>query len=163
MKNILANVMMWGARVGVVKQGVSSIEFQYDKKWLGSKIQTSPVMMPLSSDVYQFPELNKINAFQGLPGLLADALPDQFGNKIIAAHLAKRGLTFSDLTAVEKLLYMGDRSMGALEFEPILENQKNELIEDLKNKTGLNIHRISIDSIDFLKDSCTITIYYYEN
>lgn len=131
MKNIIANVMMWGARVGVVKQGVSAIEFQYDKKWIASKIQTSPVMMPLSSDVYQFPELNKINAFQGLPGLLADALPDQFGNKIIAAHLAKRGLTFSDLTAVEKLLYMGDRSMGALEFEPILENQKNELIDNV--------------------------------
>ena len=45
----------------------------------------------------------------------------------------------------------------------VRQDQKNELIEDLKNKTGLNIHRISIDSIDFLKDSCTITIYYYEN
>lgn len=128
---VLAHVMMWGARVGVVKQSVGKIEFQFDQKWIDARKEVSPVLMPLSNEVYSFPELNRIEAFQGLPGLLSDALPDQFGNKIIATYLAKQGRLLSDLTPVEKLLYMGNRSMGALEFEPAINQPRHKNVDGI--------------------------------
>ncbi len=73
--------------------------------------------MPLSSRVFTFPELNR-TTFHGLPGLLADALPDRFGNRLIDLWLAKNGRSPSDFTPVERLCYMSTRGMGALEFKP---------------------------------------------
>src|SRR3546814_20916078 len=76
-------------------------------------------MLPLSDRVYQFPELPR-TAFHGLPGLLADSLPDRFGNALIDAWLATQGRTAESFNAVERLCYTGARGMGALEFVPTL-------------------------------------------
>lgn len=91
--------------------------FQYEPEFVRSGIELSPVTMPLSNRVYEFPELAP-NTFHGLPGLLADALPDKFGNALVDAWLATQGRTPASFDAVERLCYTGTRGMGALEFAP---------------------------------------------
>lgn len=115
----LASVNLWGKRLGVVKATPTGVAFQYDDAWVDSRVETSPLKMPLmKGEVFQFNELLRVDSFQGLPGMLADALPDQFGNKLAEAFFAKQGKTIADVSPVQKLLYMGNRAMGALEFEP---------------------------------------------
>ena len=65
-----------------------------------------------------FPELRRKPAFDGLPGLLADSLPDDFGNRVIRRYFEQRGSAGAELSPVQRLLYLGPRAMGALEFEP---------------------------------------------
>lgn len=115
----VAEVYLWGTRIGAVAQdGIGGIpKFNYDKAFLGSRIEVSPIVMPLSERIYSFPALSK-QTFHGLPGLLADSLPDKFGTKLIERYLAERGRSLQSLTAVERLLYTGKRGMGALEFFP---------------------------------------------
>lgn len=118
----VAEVYLWGTRIGAVAQdGIDDIpKFNYDKEFLQSGIEVSPIVMPASERIYSFPALSR-QTFYGLPGLLADSLPDKFGTKLIERYLAERGRSIQSLTAVERLLYTGKRGMGALEFFP----QKN--------------------------------------
>ncbi|MBQ6735803.1 MAG: type II toxin-antitoxin system HipA family toxin [Lachnospiraceae bacterium] len=110
---------MWGTRIGFVAQedGSAPAQFSYDAVFLNSGIEVSPLMMPLSGRLYSFPELNG-QTFFGLPGLLADSLPDRFGTKLISRYLAEQGRSIDMLTAVERLCYTGSRGMGALEYVP---------------------------------------------
>jgi serine/threonine-protein kinase HipA len=91
--------------------------FEYSPDFLASGIQVAPVMMPLGPGRFRFPALPR-ETFKGLPGLLADSLPDRFGNLLIDQWLARRGRTPSSFHPVERLCYLGTRGMGALEFEP---------------------------------------------
>lgn len=91
--------------------------FQYDPAFATSGIELSPLMMPLSDRVFEFPTLPR-QTFYGLPGLLADSLPDKFGNALIDAWLATQGRTPESFSPVERLCYTGRRGMGALEFVP---------------------------------------------
>lgn len=118
----VAEVYLWGTRIGAVAQdGIDDIpKFNYDKEFLRSGIEVSPIVMPASERIYSFPALSR-QTFYGLPGLLADSLPDKYGTKLIERYLAERGRNIQSLTAVERLLYTGKRGMGALEFFP----QKN--------------------------------------
>src|ERR1044071_4621253 len=75
--------------------------------------------MPLSERVYEFPELPR-HTFHGLPGMLADSLPDRFGNALIDAWLATQGRSPGSFNAIERLCYTGSRGMGALEYAPAL-------------------------------------------
>ena len=93
--------------------------FQYDPEFARSGIELSPLVMPLSDRIYQFPALPR-NTFHGLPGLLADSLPDKFGNALINAWLATQGRTPESFDAVQRLCYTGTRGMGAIEFSPVL-------------------------------------------
>ena len=117
----LAEVRLWGRRIGAVSllDGESIAGFQYDPDFLSSGIQVAPLMMPLGPQVFRFPALNP-QSFHGLPGLLADALPDRYGNALIDAWLAGQGRTPDSFNAVERLCYTGARGMGALEFLPAL-------------------------------------------
>jgi len=116
-----ARVKLWGSDIGAVtwlpdqEIGV----FQYVPDFLESGIQLSPLVMPLRESPYAFPNLAR-NTFRGLPGLLADSLPDKFGNAVIDAWLASQGRTADSFHSVERLCYTGSRGMGALEFEPAL-------------------------------------------
>lgn len=116
---MIAEVMLWGKRIGVVHQeDVNSLpRFNYDKDFLRSGIQLSPIVMPLNDRIYSFPTLNE-DTFHGLPGLLADSLPDKFGTKLLERYLEGQGRTLKHLTAVERLCYTGTRGMGALEYQP---------------------------------------------
>jgi serine/threonine-protein kinase HipA len=117
----LAEVRLWGRTIGAVslEDGARFAAFQFDPAFAASGIEVSPVTMPLSERVYVFPELPE-RTFYGLPGLLADSLPDRFGNALIDAWLATQGRTPASFNAVERLCYTGERGMGALEFVPAL-------------------------------------------
>lgn len=117
----IAKVQIWGKAVGVVFwdpiQKVA--RFQYDPEFVKWGIQLSPICMPLSDKIYSFRHLN-FETYMGLPGLLADCLPDTFGHKMIDAWLAQEGRSKTDFSPVERLCYIGQRGMGALEFQPVL-------------------------------------------
>lgn len=117
--NTTAEIYLWGTRVGIIHQELdkSYASFEYDEEFLKSNIQIAPVMMPLNSVIYEFPLLAG-EPFFGLPGLVADSLPDDFGNKVIEQWLASQGKSISDFTAIDRLCYMGKRGMGALEYVP---------------------------------------------
>ena len=118
---MIAKVQLWGRTIGAVAldEGRDVATFQYDPDFARSGIELSPVTMPLSERVQEFPALPR-NTFHGLPGLLADSLPDKFGNALIDAWLATQGRTPESFNAVERLCYTGTRGMGALEFAPAL-------------------------------------------
>lgn len=118
---MIAKVELWGRTIGAVSldDGREVAAFQYDADFARSGIEVSPLSMPLSERVYEFPALSRV-AFHGLPGLLADSLPDRFGNALIDAWLATQGRTPESFSAVERLCYTGSRGMGALEFAPVL-------------------------------------------
>jgi len=115
----LAEVRLWGRRIGAValEEGARAADFQYDGDFARSGIQVAPLTMPLSEQVYSFPALPS-ETFHGLPGLLADSLPDRFGNTLIDAWLSTQGRRSESFNAVERLCYTGQRGMGALEFVP---------------------------------------------
>ena len=117
----VAEVRLWGRTIGAVSllDGEDVAAFEYDREFAQSGIQVSPITMPLSHRVYRFPELSR-QTFLGLPGLLADSLPDKFGNALIDAWLATRGRRPDSFNAVERLCYTGARGMGALEFAPAI-------------------------------------------
>lgn len=114
----LANVNIWGQRAGVVmwNDNTQSAIFEYDSTFERHGLDLSPIAMPLNPHrPYQFTSISK-ETFMGLPGLLADALPDAYGKALLDRWLATIGRTFAN--PVERLCYQGKRSMGALEFEP---------------------------------------------
>ena len=115
----VAEVRLWGRTIGAVslEEGDEVAAFEYDPAFAGSGIEISPLTMPLSNRVYTFPELSR-KTFYGLPGLLADSLPDKFGHVLINAWLASQGRQPDSFNVVERLCYTGERGMGALEFAP---------------------------------------------
>jgi serine/threonine-protein kinase HipA len=116
-----AKVVLWGTDVGAVtwsdEQKVGY--FQYFESFVESDIEVSPIMMPLRVDPYVFPNLSR-EAFRGLPGLLADSLPDKFGNAIIDSWIATEGINPENFSSVDRLCCIGSRGMGGLEFKPAI-------------------------------------------
>ncbi|MDD2983480.1 MAG: type II toxin-antitoxin system HipA family toxin [Crocinitomicaceae bacterium] len=131
-----AFVNIWNRRVGAIswnqESGLGS--FEYDTDFLKSGLELSPILMPLSqsSRIFDFPENRNSNTFKGLPGLIADVLPDKYGNAIINTWLARQGRPTNSLNPVETLCFIGERGMGALEFEPVQPKNQN-------NSTKINI------------------------
>jgi serine/threonine-protein kinase HipA len=117
----VAEVKLWGRTIGAValEDGAAAASFEYDPAFIRSGIEIAPLTMPLSRRIYSFPALGR-DAFHGLPGLLADSLPDRFGNALINAWLATRGRSPDSFNAVERLCYTGSRGMGALEYSPVI-------------------------------------------
>ncbi len=117
----VAEVRLWGRSIGAVslQDGETVAAFEYAPDFTRSGIEISPLMMPLSRRIYRFPQLPQA-AFHGLPGLLADSLPDRFGHALINAWLASQGRSPESFNAVERLCYTGVRGMGALEYRPAL-------------------------------------------
>lgn len=121
-------VSLWGGPVGVVAWDKGQAFFEYEKSFLRSGIELSPIHMPLSQKVYTFPHLEK-KVFHGLPGLLASAIPDNFGNKIIDNWFRSQGLSPRNLSPVNRLSYIGTRGMGALEFSPCPSKILDKVVE----------------------------------
>lgn len=121
-----AFIKIWGHIVGAVSwdetKGYAS--FEYDPKFKTLGIDLSPIKMPIQSgsSIFSFPELRTkkdgYDTFKGLPGLLADVLPDKYGNQLINSWLAQNGRSENSMNPVEQLCFIGTRGMGALEFEP---------------------------------------------
>lgn len=113
------NVSLWGERVGTLvespQRGVYA--FRFEKNFLKTGIQISPLMMPLRSEPYAFPDL-PLAAYEGLPPIFADSLPDMFGTGLIDHWLKEHGLSRDEISPLDRLAYLGRRTMGALTYEP---------------------------------------------
>lgn len=150
MNNDIAVVKIWDMTVGYVQNIENRIVFRYDPSFIRQGIELSPLMVPLNSRVYSFPNLNQ-DTFKGLPGFIADALPDKFGTSVLNQWLSKQGRKEGTYTVIERLLFQGNRSMGALEFEPELRHFKNSrdniVIEDLvKAAADVLLSKTSLDT-----------------
>jgi serine/threonine-protein kinase HipA len=117
----LAEVSLWGRVIGAVSWDAERriANFEYEASFAGSGIEVAPLTMPLSRRIYSFPGLAP-STYRGLPGLLADSLPDDFGNALINNWLARQGRAPDSFDPVERLCYTGSRGMGALEYAPTL-------------------------------------------
>ena len=139
--NSLAEVYLWGTRIGYLqlKSDLPYAQFEYDKDFVsgiqGKGIELSPIKMPISNRIYEFPGLEE--SFHGVPGLIADSLPDKFGNAVINQWLASRGKTEADFNVIDRLCYTGSRGMGALEYHPAKET------DFTMNTAGLNYDQIA--------------------
>ena len=120
-----ATVMLWGVEIAVIswdpQQG--GCDFQYLPEFIQYGIEVAPITMPLQAEPYRFLALNK-ETYKGLPGMLADVLPDKFGNALIDQWLIKQKRSKKDFNPVERLCYTGTRAMGALEFKPEIQKTK---------------------------------------
>lgn len=136
-----AYVRLWGKLVGAVfwNPDKEFATFEFDKKFLEQGLDLSPLKMPIrdarrGTAKFEFRTLPK-RTFMGLPGMLADALPDNFGNDIINTWLARQGRTPESFSPVERLCYTGKRAMGALEFSPIIK-------ESLEKSVPVEVHEL---------------------
>lgn len=123
-----AIVKLWGERVGAVSWHPDGYGvFEYAPEFVQRGLDLSPIHMSIYSGnrLFSFPNLNR-ETYKGLPGLLADSLPDKFGNAIIDAWLARQGRTPGDFSPIERLCYTGNRGMGALEFHPAVDGRFQE-------------------------------------
>lgn len=114
-----AEIIMWGTRIAIIHldEGKSYVSFEYDRQFAKSGIEVAPICMPLSNRVYEFPNLVGY-AFRGVPGMIADSLPDRFGNSIINQWIASQGKTENAFNVIDRLCYTGSRGMGAIEYYP---------------------------------------------
>lgn len=118
----VVEVKAWGKRVGAVAREPTKnyYAFKYDPAWVKSGIELAPIYMPLAqaSEPFLFTDLPELT-YKRLPALLADVLPDDFGNALIDAWMADKGISKTAITALDRLAYMGKRGMGAITFSPM--------------------------------------------
>ena len=122
----VATVLLWNKIVGAVlwDENRQYAILEFDDSFIKRALDISPIIMPLSelqrgNKIFSFSSLSK-ETFYGLPGLLADSLPDRFGNRILNAWLTKQGRDLQSINPVERLCYTGKRGMGALEYKPAM-------------------------------------------
>jgi serine/threonine-protein kinase HipA len=154
-------VRIWDKSVGAVAPLAGRpgfYEFEYEPSFVRSGLQISPLFMPaVAVKRYGFPALNP-ESFRGLPGVIADALPDKFGNALIDEYMVRHGIRATDITTLQRLLYVGRRAVGALEFEPALRDagspdvaaplQMAHLVEDARRALRGEFKLVAKDIID---------------
>ena len=119
-----AFINIWKKRVGAIAWDSENriAQFEFEPSFLKNNLDLSPLKLPIDkarNQVFFFPELRDTSTFKGLPGLLADVLPDKYGNSMINAWLSINGRPANSMNPVELLCFIGKRGMGALEFEPV--------------------------------------------
>ncbi|RZP66669.1 type II toxin-antitoxin system HipA family toxin [Vibrio vulnificus] len=119
--------------------------FEYDPSFVKKGVELSPIKMPLSNRIYRFPELD-FNTFKGLPGLIADSLPDDFGNAVLNAWVASQGRSPSDITPLQRLQYTGKRGMGALEYAPATKLRSLNASQQVEIQSLVSIAQQILDS-----------------
>jgi len=144
---VWAEVWLWGEQVGaVLEMDDGQVTFEYDPEFRKQGSELSPFHLPLSTlGPVTFPELHRLGAFEGLPGVLADALPDRFGNAVIKKYFTDCGRPEDAMRPVQKLLYIGDRAMGALEFRPPIKVRRAAERESLEIAELVKQARIVIE------------------
>ena len=159
-----ASVNLWGRRIGAVSwdagRGVGV--FQYDDAFLTAGIEVSPLAMPAREGTYDFPALGE--SFMGLPALVADSLPDRFGNRLIDVWLVETERSAESFNPVDRLCYIGTRGVGALEFQPAESrgNRRDEVeiarLVDLANRVLDERGRLSgrLDDGEALEDLLSV-------
>jgi serine/threonine-protein kinase HipA len=146
METRVIEIRIWANRVGAVAPDprLGCYVFAYDPLWRKSGIELAPITMPLndSRTTFAFPNLSE-PSYKRLPGLLADALPDDFGNTLIDAWMSRKGVEKRNVTVLDRLSYMGRRGMGALEFKPA-RGAHRESAEPLEMKSLVEAARMAI-------------------
>lgn len=130
-------VYLWGERVGALSLGSDGYSrFQYFPEFVRHGVEIAPFEMPLSAKIYSAADFElPRKAFWGLPGAFADSLPDSFGNKLVVDWMVRNGYSPSEITALDRLAYIGSRGMGALVYEP-------ELGPDMNSPTVLDMRML---------------------
>jgi len=115
----VVEVLAWGQRVGAVAldPATNVYAFEYDPAWVQAGVELAPLHTPLRPGVFEYPELSAAT-FHRLPAMLADALPDAFGNALVNRWMAEQGVPAERITPLDRLAYAADRAMGALQFRP---------------------------------------------
>ncbi len=147
MSTPVIEVRIWGMRVGAVAPDPrpGCYVFAYDPSWRRRGIELAPITMPLTDtrSIFAFPDLAE-PSYKRLPGLLADALPDDFGNALIDAWMTNKGIEKRAITTLDRLAYMGKRGMGALEFKPA-RGAHRESAEPLEMKSLVEAARMVVN------------------
>ncbi len=125
-----AFINIWDQRIGAIAWNADTglASFEYEPSFLNKGWDLAPIKMPIANArnrIFSFPELRNTQTFKGLPGLLADILPDRYGSTLINAWLARHGRPANSMNPVELLCFIGKRGMGALEFEPVVPQSGN--------------------------------------
>jgi len=108
--------VIFGQKIGIIKEGKRGVEFQYFKDFDGDRLNISPIKLPFQPDrVFNYYDSM---AFDGLPGVFADSLPDSFGNVLMQRFFERKGLQGHKLSIIDKLSYMGSKAVGAIEYHP---------------------------------------------
>jgi serine/threonine-protein kinase HipA len=130
---VTATVKAWDRLVGGLAFDPESriTTFEYGREWIESGLEIAPIKMPLAQGKFQFPALNW-DTYRGLPAVFSDSLPDDFGNALINAWLAREGRDIDSFSPVERLLYAGNRGMGALEYHPAIARAKIDARQNLE-------------------------------
>ena len=139
-------VRLWGHSIGAAywDDAEQLAAFEYHPDFQPSKIELAPLMMPLAERIYRFPVLRR-TSFHGLPGLLADSLPDDFGNAVIDQWLIREGRDRASFSPIERLCYIGQRGMGALEFRPAIRSTtRGSVPVDVSALTALAQHVLDL-------------------
>ncbi|WP_111637481.1 type II toxin-antitoxin system HipA family toxin [Marinomonas shanghaiensis] len=119
--------------------------FEYTASFIKKGIELSPLKMPLSRRIFSFPELD-FNTFKGLPGLIADSLPDNFGNSVLNAWVASQGKSPNDISPLQRLQYTGKRGMGALEYSPATKLRSLNASQQVEIQSLVSIAQEILDS-----------------
>lgn len=156
----MVKVDIHGKTVGFLSEDDNYVEFQYSEEMLNSGIELAPLLIPLQEGIAFRAPKNSRDSFQGLPHFISDALPDQFGNKLIEAHYAKKGISAAGVSQLDRLAYVGTKAMGALEFQPMTSETKErqallEIKQLMKDARSAIEGRIDDVSADFIRIGST--------
>ena len=150
MEPIIVNIYLWGHHVGAMtwNEEYGYADFEFTSQFRHSGYDVAPLMMPLAStkSTTSFPVHAKSRCFKGLPGLVADSLPDNFGNQLINEWFEQHGRSSESITPLERLCYVGSRAMGALEYKPA------EDIEGVDEATLIYIRELMVLSEKVFKE-----------
>lgn len=149
----IIEVFLWGRRVGALMHDYGEYSvFEYDPEFRKSDLEVAPFMMPLSRAVYHTEEFHLPQAmFAGLPGMIADSLPDAFGNALVRAYLEGEKIDIRQISPLDRLAYVGSRGMGALSFRPAMQPEEpkpsavnmRELVEEARLALNDNLRKLS--------------------
>jgi serine/threonine-protein kinase HipA len=139
-------VRIWDQSVGAVALDPANgyYLFAYRPEWVKRGIELAPRTMPVANyhNPYFFSNLN-VETYHRLPAMLADALPDAFGNALINQYLLSKGRTLESITTLDRLAYMGKRGMGALEFRPAI-GTRTDSTEAIEMQTLVEAARAAV-------------------
>lgn len=158
----LIEVIIWDTLVGVLvwDEAKQTSFFEYATSFIKSGIQLSPIINPTSRKIIAVTQKSTENndgsvffeTHKGLPLFISDSLPDKFGTELFSKYLEKEGKNYRDLTPVEKLTYIGNRGMGALEFKPEKHPQANHQTINLKKLNDLSVSLLNNEPVANIND-----------
>jgi serine/threonine-protein kinase HipA len=133
-------VKLWGTKIGYLgySPGQNDVaSFEYDPDFIKSGMQISPIHMSYPPTLHSFRALSS-KSFKGVPGIIADSLPDSYGNQLIDIYMAEKGVPLVQVSTLDRLLYVADRGMGALEYHPGETLSLNRSSLDIEKLTELS-------------------------